>query len=106
MRSILLLCIAFKFVYSEFNVSILSTSDLHSSFDPYYPKISHFIQNYRKNTLNPVLTLDAGDWYSGTLFKLIALSYTLPYHSPELEFFKYCKFDATTLGNHGKFLIK
>lgn len=103
MKKFLLLTFLFNLIFSEFTLSLLSTSDLHSSFDPYYPKISHFIHDYRKKTPNPVLTLDAGDWYSGTLFKLMAMSYTLPYHSPELEFFKYCKFDATTLGNHGKY---
>jgi 5'-nucleotidase/UDP-sugar diphosphatase len=95
------LCFVIHFLcIHAFRFSILSTSDLHSSFDPYYPRMAHFVQNYTATTTNPYLILDAGDWYSGTLFKLISISYMLPKESPELEFFKYLKFDATTLGNH------
>lgn len=99
MKLIIFLIFVFS-VSAGFKFTILSTSDLHSGFDPYYPRIAHFISNFRNTTKDPVLVLDAGDWYSGTLFKLIGMSYMFPEHLPELEFFKYCQYDATTFGNH------
>lgn len=92
--SILILSLA------EIKFSIIHTNDLHSNFDPYFPKISHFIKSYKNSTKNDVLLLDCGDWSSGSLFHMIFVSYILPRHSPELEFFSYHQFDATTLGNH------
>jgi 2',3'-cyclic-nucleotide 2'-phosphodiesterase (5'-nucleotidase family) len=55
---------------------------------------------------DPVLTFDIGDFYSGTIYKLISPSYLLPQISPELEFFNYCKYDAITIVNFIYLLIK
>jgi hypothetical protein len=45
--------------------------------------------------------VDSGDWFSGTMFKMIGMSY-LTQETPELEFFNYLNYDAVGLGNHGK----
>eukprot|EP01080_Neovahlkampfia_damariscottae_P000560 gene560-8070_t len=74
--------------------------DLHSHFDPNYPKIAHFVKKYQKEHPKSTLTVDSGDWFSGTMFKMIGMSYLLQQESPELEFFNYLDYDAVALGNH------
>jgi predicted phosphodiesterase len=87
-------------VDGDFNFTIIHSNDLHSNFDPYYPRIAHFIKNYELTANRTVLKLDSGDWSSGSLFHMIFMSYTLPTYSPELEFFNSLQYDAITLGNH------
>jgi hypothetical protein len=45
------------------------------------------------------LTLDGGDWFSGTLFDTLAAS-NASSDTPELAFFDYNGYDAVLLGNH------
>lgn len=105
---------------NEFHFQIIHTSDLHSMFtgtgpDRYplgsrghFARIAHLIKRLRavfgsSNTL----TLDSGDWFGGSLFHLISMSYLyknanldwlrLPI---ELAFLDDMRYDATTIGNH------
>jgi 2',3'-cyclic-nucleotide 2'-phosphodiesterase (5'-nucleotidase family) len=103
-----------------FNFTILHTNDLHSHFqgtgpdisftpeidnDPVlgaYPRIAHLIRKIKKSKKKlkePVLTLDAGDFFSGTLFHILGPNIKVP-DTPELKFFDLIKYDAVTLGNH------
>jgi 5'-nucleotidase/UDP-sugar diphosphatase len=93
--------------------NILQTSDLHSYFEGvgpdsmlhetrgHFARLKFAITNLQKQ-LNPyaTLTLDAGDWNSGTLFHLIQVSYLYPDLVPELSFLSDCNYDAISLGNH------
>jgi 2',3'-cyclic-nucleotide 2'-phosphodiesterase (5'-nucleotidase family) len=109
------------FAEEEFNFSIVHTNDLHSHFeglgpdfyfteqigdrDPihgHYARLVHLIRDIqaKKKQLNePTLTLDAGDWFSGTMFNILAPS-PLVDSVPELEFFDYANYTAVTIGNH------
>jgi 2',3'-cyclic-nucleotide 2'-phosphodiesterase (5'-nucleotidase family) len=50
---------------------------------------------------NTTLTVDAGDWFSGSLMHLISISkYYNEFGAIELKFLTDCKYDATTFGNH------
>ena len=46
-----------------------------------------------------VLTLDAGDWYSGSLFDNLGADLRTP-SIPQMEFFHAAQYDAIILGNH------
>jgi 2',3'-cyclic-nucleotide 2'-phosphodiesterase (5'-nucleotidase family) len=93
--------------------TILHTSDLHSHFEGIGPDAQleetrgHFARlkyaiTHLQKTLNPLstLTLDAGDWNSGTFFHLLQVSYQYPELVPEFSFLQECNYDATILGNH------
>lgn len=104
----------------QFDFELISTNDLHSSFegsgpdasftaakddDPttgHYARLCQLIRDRRRSAQQrgePALTVDAGDWFGGTLFHVVGPS-NKSIHVPELEFFNECEFDATTLGNH------
>ena len=96
-----------------FEFSIIHTNDLHSYVEGVGPgKLDERIGGYSRivtkiNQLKsdlrrakePYLLLDAGDFYSGTLFHALGPLKNSIYF-PEYEFFEYLKFDAITLGNH------
>lgn len=104
----------------EIPFTVLHTNDLHSHFegngpDGYvgvegkdalvtgnYARLTTLIKSIREEkskTGEPVLLVDAGDFFSGTLFHALAPSEKTGL-APELEFFVHNKYDAVTLGNH------
>lgn len=102
-------------------LTILHTNDLHSHFegsgpdfyftpqiddgDPikgHYARLAFRIKEIRKTQEkkgHPVLALDSGDFFAGSLFQVLAPSVKNKV-VPELEFFKSAGYDAFTLGNH------
>jgi 2',3'-cyclic-nucleotide 2'-phosphodiesterase (5'-nucleotidase family)/uncharacterized membrane protein YfcA len=101
-------------------LTILHTNDLHSQFiglgpdqlytaapdgDPViggYARIATLIAQIREQksqTGEPVLLVDAGDFYAGSLFHALAVSQKSSL-TPELSFFDSLSYDAITLGNH------
>lgn len=111
---------SFVWSASDFHVdlTILHTNDLHSHFDGngpdrlftsqvgdgdpvngHYARLATVIMKAKKATAGPVLVLDAGDFYGGTLFHLIAPRADSVLN-PELEFFQMIGLDYTTFGNH------
>jgi uncharacterized membrane protein YfcA len=101
-------------------LTILHTNDLHSQFigsgpdrlytpdpdgDPViggYGRIATLIAQIREQksqTGEPVLLVDAGDFYAGSLFHALAVSQNSSL-TPELSFFDSLSYDAVTLGNH------
>lgn len=102
-------------------LTILSTNDLHSRADGCcgtdseprfkrggYARLSQAIAATRAERVasaaavgaaSIVLTLDAGDWYAGTIFSSLGPNSSNPY-SPELEYFATANYTAVTLGNH------
>lgn len=100
----------------EVNFTILHTNDLHSYFDGVmkqeagkkqirgkYARLAHMVKSTRRDLLksgeDSVLLVDAGDFYSGTLFHSIAPRAEFA-EFPEYEFFRELNYDAITLGNH------
>ncbi len=93
--------------------TVFHTNDLHSHFDGVkvpvgksyekrggYARISTLIKDLRQAKKNEiVIGVDAGDFFSGTIFSGLALSSHEPFF-PEYQFFKENKFDLLTLGNH------
>lgn len=97
--------------------TILTTNDMHSSFTGSggsdfdlesvdriggYSRLASAINLLRKHYESlghQVLLLDSGDFYSGSLFQLLAPCTDVQW-APELEFFSLMKYDAITLGNH------
>ncbi len=104
-----------------FRFTLLHTNDLHSHFegsgpdalftpqagdgDPvrgHYARLLTLIRQVRGErgaAGEPVLLVDAGDSFSGSLFHALAPRGDLP-ASPELEFFQLAAYDALTPGNH------
>ncbi|MBG07996.1 MAG: hypothetical protein CME68_04510 [Halobacteriovoraceae bacterium] len=104
-----------------FPFTLFHTNDLHSHFegtgpdhyftrfikdrDPvkgHYARLAFKIkeQVLEKKKLNePYLLLDAGDYFSGTLFHTLAPRKDVK-SAPEFEFFQALKYDAIILGNH------
>ncbi len=102
-------------------ITIFYTNDLHSRFrgtgptrmftprsgdgDPvlgHYARLASILRNRRHQKEDagiPTLTLDAGDFYSGSVFATLAPNRRNP-HVPELEFFQMLDYDAVALGNH------
>jgi len=101
-------------------LTILHTNDLHSSFDGLgpdalftslagdkdpvignYSRLLTMIKKQReeKSKQGPVLLLDAGDFFAGSLYHLLAPR-TDNKFSPELDFFIEAGYDFSTLGNH------
>ncbi len=104
-----------------FRFTLLHTNDLHSHFegsgpdalftpqagdgDPvlgHYARLLTLIREVRREREaagEAVLTVDAGDAFSGSLFHALAPRPDLP-AAPELEYFQLAGYDALTLGNH------
>ena len=101
-----------------FLFTILHTNDLHSHVSGsgprlnftkkvndgdavvgHYARLSDQIKKFKEKSLEPVLTLDAGDWYGGTLYQWLGPRKDNP-SVPELEFFQSGEYDFTVLGNH------
>ncbi len=109
------------FAAEPFRFTLLHTNDLHSHFegsgpdalftpqagdgDPvlgHYARLLTLIRGVRGERAaagEPVLTVDAGDAYSGSLFHALAPRPDLP-AAPELQFFQMAGYDAMTPGNH------
>ncbi|MCR9205362.1 MAG: metallophosphoesterase, partial [Halobacteriovoraceae bacterium] len=102
--------------FSSTNITILHTNDLHSYFQGTIEKKNSSVQRvggYKylaaqmkevKTLLKNkgedfVLTFDAGDFFSGTIYHSIALQNDTAYF-PEYEFFNFLDYDGITLGNH------
>ncbi len=104
-----------------FQFTVLHTNDLHSHFegsgpdalftakagdgDPvvgHYARLATLIRqtrNRKKQLAEPVLLLDAGDFFSGSLFQTLGPATDSP-SVPELEFFHRLAYDGVTFGNH------
>ncbi len=102
-------------------LTVLHTNDLHSHFegsgpdhyftskvgdgDPikgHYARLAFQIKTLRKaleKKGTPVLLVDSGDFFAGSLFQVLAPSVKNSIN-PELEFFRDLKYDAVTFGNH------
>ncbi len=92
--------------------TVFHSNDLHSHFDGVkvrsgdsfekrggYARISTAISEIRKHKKDEiVIGVDAGDFFSGTIFTAIALSKESEF--PEYQFFVENKYDLLTLGNH------
>eukprot|EP00729_Bicosta_minor_P029327 gene29327-14573_t len=78
-------------------LTVITTNDMHSKSGGYSRLTSTIgrIKADRADAATPsiVLTLDAGDWYSGTIFSALG-------SAPELEYFAAAGYDAVALGNH------
>ena len=106
---------------NEFPFTLFHTNDLHSHFegtgpdryftalrgdgDPvqgHYARLAFMIKKLtdeKKSKKEPYLLMDAGDFFSGTLFHTLAPRKDVGI-APELEFFESLKYDAVILGNH------
>ncbi len=104
-----------------FRFTLLHTNDLHSHFEGSGPDalftpqagdgdpvLGHYarlltliraVRREREAAGEPVLAVDAGDAFSGSLFHALAPRPELP-AAPELEFFQLAGYDAMTPGNH------
>ncbi len=92
--------------------TIYHTNDLHSHFDGVkvpsgesyekrggYARITTLINQIKKDKKDQItIGVDAGDFYSGTIFSAIALSNEVDF--PEYQFFIDNSYDLLTLGNH------
>ncbi len=104
---------------APFKFTLLHTNDLHSHFEGngpdayvaspdkqkyvqgHYARLTSLIAQIRQAKAavgEPVLVVDAGDFFAGTLFHALTPS-AFP-TSPELEFFALNAYDAIALGNH------
>jgi len=99
---------------SEKLLTIIHTNDLHShlqgfspenDYNPYcanadatvggWSRIATLIKDTKKTKNNPVLTLDSGDYFMGSLFHALAREEAF-----ELRLLKLMGYDVVTLGNH------
>ena len=95
-------------------LTIVHTNDLHSHLQGFSPEIDYnplaanaddtaggwariatVIKDTKKTRNNPVLTLDSGDYFMGSLFHMLAREEAF-----ELRLLKLMGYDAVTLGNH------
>jgi 5'-nucleotidase / UDP-sugar diphosphatase len=95
-------------------LTIVHTNDLHSHLQGFSPEIDYspfianadatvggwsriatVIKDVRKARNNPVLALDSGDYFMGSLFHMLAREEAF-----ELRLLKLMGYDAATLGNH------
>lgn len=116
MQILLLFLFSFALNATEVRFRVLHTNDLHSHFDGAwkrdeqgvvkrmggYARLIHEITSYRASAAaagEQTLTLDAGDFYAGTIYHAVG-----PWSEtdvfPEWEFFKSAGYDVVTLGNH------
>src|SRR4051812_44619596 len=106
---------------TQFPFTVIHTNDLHSHFegngpDCYFnpkfdekdPISGHYARlatrinetrSFKQSRGEPVLLLDSGDFFSGTLFHLLGPNPGAK-EFPEMEFFNSMAYDAFTLGNH------
>ena len=61
--------------------------------------IKYVFRNKKSRQGDIVLTLDAGDWYSGSLFDNLGADVRTP-SIPQMEFFHAAQYDGIILGNH------
>lgn len=90
-------------------LTLLHTNDLHSAVTGTgpdlhprlkrggYAQLAHRIK--AAQAAGPTLVLDAGDWFSGSIFDSLGPEQGEP-HAPELEFFSAANYDAVIIGNH------
>ena len=80
-------------------ITILSTNDLHSVAHK-YETLSKYIRKIQdeQHKQSVVITLDAGDWFSGSMYDRLSVS--SKYSTPQLDYFEMAGYDAVTLGNH------
>ena len=97
-------------------ITFLMTNDLHSSAEGCclnafpqtksgsYARLSAMIDRERRQREaqgEVVITVDAGDWYSGSPYSLLGPSDpSISSSTPELAFFERAGYDAVALGNH------
>lgn len=97
------------------SLKIIHTNDLHSFFKGTlvkenqkvlkqggYSRIATLIRTLKVDAKEKDqfhITVDAGDFYSGTIFHTLAMQASLPLF-PEYEFFTNLEYDGVTLGNH------
>lgn len=115
----ILLCailISFNLYAQDIPFRVIHTNDLHSHFEGTlqqnangeiehlgsYPRLLHEISRFKqqaKDQNKMSLTLDAGDFYAGTIFHTLG-----PWDEteifPEWEYFTRAGYDAVILGNH------
>ncbi len=111
----------YKDFKKPFPFTLFHTNDLHSHFegtgpdhyftrfikdrDPvkgHYARLAFKIKEQvleKKESKEPYLLLDAGDYFSGTLFHTLAPRKDIK-SAPEFEFFQALNYDAIILGNH------
>jgi 5'-nucleotidase/UDP-sugar diphosphatase len=114
-KSLLILLSLFHFTLvlaKTVPITIYHTNDLHSHFDGIkvpsgnsfeqrggYSRIKTIITDLKRKHHNEVIIgVDAGDFFSGTIFSGIAVSQEK--ETPEYDFFLENKYDLMTLGNH------
>lgn len=114
-KYVLLTTVLFTFnLYAEGDIpfTIFHSNDLHSHFDGVkvpsgesyekrggYARLSTVIEQIKKSKKDEItIGVDAGDFYSGTIFSAIALSNEKDF--PEYQFFIDNQYDLITLGNH------
>lgn len=81
-------------------ITILTTNDLHSAGHK-YESLSRYLRETQNEAIKKnhiVLTLDAGDWFSGSMYDRLSVSSS--HDTPQLDYFSYSNYDAITLGNH------
>lgn len=90
----------------DVRVTILHTNDMHSAAHR-YSSIYSYMNGVREEASSStkdhhyrhvVLTLDAGDFFSGSMYDSLATS--KPHACPQLEFFSAAGYDAVIFGNH------
>lgn len=102
---------------NEFLLTILHTNDLHSHFTGngpdalarkhtvgkgHYARLATAINTIREEKIaagEPVLLIDSGDFFGGSLFHILGPSEKSRLN-PEFEFFATMGYDAVALGNH------
>jgi 5'-nucleotidase len=108
---------------SILNLSLLATNDLHSAVTGVgpeslpqskrggYARLASVLKRLRnvsvclfrrlisQDNLRHYLTVDAGDWYAGSLFDQLGPNGNTSF-VPELEYFHASHYDAINLGNH------
>lgn len=100
---------------NEIRFQVLHTNDLHSHFEGTwsqsgksvvrlggYDRLLHQIKKKKSEALKrgeQTLTLDAGDFFAGTIFHALG-PWSETELFPEWDFFREAGYDAVTLGNH------
>ena len=117
MRIVMLLIAVFystNLLAAEKLLTIVHTNDMHSHFQGFSPEIDYYpfsanadktlggwarvatiIKHTKKERINPVLVVDAGDYTMGSLFHMLNREEAF-----ELRLLQAMGYDAITLGNH------